>query len=101
VSAAALIEKVLRSLPDARIWEAAAGDGLGLVDPVRMAGYEVIATDIERRRRDIAQLDYVLGRDARGRSIRPPSCFLGGKMKKDGNPPTALIAPSRAETGVP
>jgi hypothetical protein len=46
--------------PDAIIWEAAAGDGRGLVDPLRAAGRQVIATDIEPQRHDIARLDYVL-----------------------------------------
>ncbi len=56
---AALIESVLPSLPAGVVWEAAAGAG-GLVDALRAAGREVIATDIERQRRDITQHDYLL-----------------------------------------
>ena len=55
---AALTEFVLPSLPAGPVWEAAAGAG-ALVDALRAAGREVIASDIERQRRDIARLDYL------------------------------------------
>src|SRR5262249_26242290 len=55
---AALIQFVLPTLPAAPIWDPAAGDGRALVDSLRTTGREVIATDIEPQRRDIARLDY-------------------------------------------
>jgi hypothetical protein len=55
---AALIEFILPTLPPGPIWEAAAGAG-ALVDPLRAAGRQVIATDIEPQRRDIARHNYV------------------------------------------
>lgn len=55
---AALIGWVLPTLPAGLIWEPASGDGY-LVDPLRAAGREVIATDINPQRRDIGRLDYV------------------------------------------
>jgi hypothetical protein len=56
---AALIGKVLPTLPsDGIIWECAAGDG-HLVDALRLAGREVIASDIIRQRDGFLQLDFV------------------------------------------
>jgi hypothetical protein len=56
---AALMEFVLPTLPAGVVWEAAAGAGV-LVDALRAAGREVIASDNERQRRDIARLDYLV-----------------------------------------
>ena len=77
---AVLIEQVLPRLPAAPIWEAAAGDGY-LVDALRAAGRRVIASDIERRRRDIGRHDYL--RDA------PPAATKGSIMAT--NPPFVQI----------
>src|SRR6516162_8179805 len=54
----ALIGKVLPTLPDGVIWECAAGDG-HLVDALRLAGRDVIASDIMRQRDGFLQLDLV------------------------------------------
>lgn len=55
-----LIHCVLPKVPDGIIWEAAAGSG-HLVDPLRRAGREVIATDLFPQRADIAPHDFVNG----------------------------------------
>ena len=41
-------EALLRTKPDLprRIWEPACGDGTGILDPLRAAGYEVLGSDI-------------------------------------------------------
>jgi hypothetical protein len=56
--AAALTQIVLPSLPEGKLWECAAGDGM-LADAVRRGGYQVIASDIDPQRRDIARLDFL------------------------------------------
>jgi hypothetical protein len=56
---AALTEFVLPTLPADVVWEAAAGAGV-LVDALRAAGREVIASDSEPQQRDIVRLDYLL-----------------------------------------
>lgn len=58
---AALIHVVLPTLPPGPVWEPAAGAG-ALLDPLRAAGREVVASDIEPQRRDIARLDYLQAR---------------------------------------
>jgi hypothetical protein len=77
---AALTEFVLPTLPPGPIWEAAAGAG-AIVDALRVAGRQVIASDIERQRRDIAQLDYLLG--------SPPAGTRGATMIT--NPPFSKL----------
>jgi hypothetical protein len=84
--AAALIEQVLPALPEAAIWEAAAGGG-HLADPLRAAGRHVIS-DIERQRRDILQHDYLRG--------TPPAATKGAIMAT--NPPYVQIDEFLART---
>jgi hypothetical protein len=55
---AALLGFVLPVLPAGPIWEPAAGAG-AIVDALRHAGRQVVASDIARQRRDILQLDYL------------------------------------------
>jgi hypothetical protein len=55
---AALLGFVLPVLPAGPIWEPAAGAG-AIVDALRHAGRQVVASDIERQRRDIRSLDYL------------------------------------------
>jgi hypothetical protein len=66
----ALVQVVLPALPLGPIWECAAGGG-HLVDPMRQAGREVIASDLfpPRARLDIIALDFL--HDA------PPEAALG------------------------
>jgi hypothetical protein len=54
----ALVRYVLPLLPEAPVWECAAGDG-ALVDALISAGRRVVATDIAPQRPDIARLDFL------------------------------------------
>jgi hypothetical protein len=54
----ALFEHVLPGLPQASIWECAAGDGR-LAQAMRAAGYTVLASDIEPRGDAIARIDFL------------------------------------------
>jgi hypothetical protein len=86
----ALTSWVLPTLPGGLIWEPASGDGY-LVDALRAAGREVIATDIDPQRRGIARLDYL--------HDPPPAATRGGLMIT--NPPfgrSGLLDPFIART---
>ena len=67
----ALMHDVLPALPAALIWEAAAGAG-HLVDPLRLSGREVIATDLypNPSRSDIARHDFLHGAPPRKHAPR-------------------------------
>lgn len=56
----ALVHFVLPSVPPGGVWEVAAGAG-HLVDPLRQAGRQVIATDLFPNRADIARHDFLYG----------------------------------------
>jgi len=76
---AALIMKVLPVLPsDLTIWECAVGDG-ALVDALRAAGRDVIASDVVRQRDGFLQLDFL--------TDRPPAGSRGSLLIT--NPPFA------------
>jgi hypothetical protein len=55
---AAMVQHVLPLLRPGPIWECAAGDG-HLVEALTAAGRDVIASDIQRQRRDFLQLDFL------------------------------------------
>lgn len=85
----ALVHRVLPALraraPAGLIWECAAGAG-HLVDPMRQAGREVIATDLYPQRPDIARHDFV--------HDDPPAAALGScaVTNAPGNQLDAFIA---------
>jgi hypothetical protein len=85
--AAALAEFVLPALPRGPVWEPAAGLG-ALVDALRAAGREVVATDIDPLRRDIARLDYL--------KDPPPASIRGAVMAT--NPPFSRLDAFLART---
>jgi hypothetical protein len=84
---AALAKFVLPTMPVAPVWEAAAGFG-AIVDALRTGGREVIATDIEPHRSDIAQLDYL--------TDLPPPSTRGGLVVT--NPPFSQLTAFLART---
>jgi hypothetical protein len=55
---AALVRHVLPVLPPGPVWECASGDG-ALVDVITAAGRTVIASDIDRQRRNHLRLDFL------------------------------------------
>jgi hypothetical protein len=75
-----LIHRVLCVVPPGIIWEPAAGAG-HLVDPLRQAGREVIATDLFPQRDDVAVHDFLYG--------APPNTAAGSIMMT--NPPNSRL----------
>jgi hypothetical protein len=67
---------VLPALPVGPIWECAAGGG-NLVDPMRLAGREVVASDLFPQRPEIAYCDFL--------HAAPPAPALGSCVVT--NPP--------------
>lgn len=66
------------------VWECAAGDG-AMADPIRAAGYDVVATDVSPQRADVLHRDFLLEQALPGGCesiITNPPFKLGGEFAR-------------------